>query len=66
MERSTRRTPSKSGKQADHASRIVGKTRDGVLILRPKARPKHFTSEQIRATISEVVKSKPGKARGVF
>jgi hypothetical protein len=63
MERSIRRTSSR-GKKAE-ASRIVGKTRDGVIILRPKARPKHFTSQEIRDTIREVIgnKAKSGKAR---
>lgn len=36
---------------------VVGTTRDGVKILRPKAKPKHFTSKQIRKTISEVEKT---------
>jgi hypothetical protein len=58
MERPTQRTPS-TGKKTGPASQIVGKTRDGVVILRPKARPKHFTSEEIRDAIREVVGSKP-------
>jgi hypothetical protein len=33
---------------------IVGRTRDGVSILRPKVKPKHFTSKQIRKAIIEV------------
>jgi hypothetical protein len=33
---------------------VVAKTYDGVSILRPKTRPKHFTSKQIRETIIEV------------
>jgi hypothetical protein len=59
---------SSTGKKTASASRIVGKTRDGVVILRPKARPKHFTSQEIRDTIREVVRSKPrvGKARATF
>jgi hypothetical protein len=67
MERSTPRTPS-AGKKTWAASRIVGKTRDGVVILRPKARPKHFTSQEIRDAIREVVrgKAKRGKRRATF
>jgi hypothetical protein len=32
----------------------LGITRDGVVILRPKAKSKHFTSPQIRRAIIEV------------
>jgi hypothetical protein len=39
------------------AYRIVGRTTDGVTILRPKVRPKHFTSKQIRSAISQVQKA---------
>jgi hypothetical protein len=37
------------------AYQVVAKTYDGVSILRPKTRPKHFTSKQIRETIIEVM-----------
>jgi len=33
---------------------IAGKTSDGVVILRAKVKPKHFTSRQIRSAIREV------------
>jgi hypothetical protein len=36
------------------AYQVVGTTSDGVKILRAKAKPKHFTSKQIRATIDEI------------
>ena len=36
------------------AYQVVAKTYDGVSILRPKTKPTHFTSKQIRETIIEV------------
>jgi hypothetical protein len=36
------------------AYQVGAKTYDGVSILRPKTRPKHFTSKQIRKAIIEV------------
>jgi len=42
------------------SNEIVGKTSDGITILRAKVKPKHFTSRQIRETISEVKKAAPG------
>jgi hypothetical protein len=44
-------------KRRKKAYRIVGRTTDGVAILRPKARPKHFTSKQIRSAITQVLKA---------
>ena len=45
----------KSGPQAKPGrvgkSKIAGKTSDGVVVLRAKAKPTHFTAEQIRETI---------------
>lgn len=38
--------------------RSVGKTYDGVTVLAPKTKPTHFTTEQIRSTIKDVL-SKP-------
>lgn len=32
-------------------SKIAGKTSDGVIVLRAKAKPTHFTAKQIRETI---------------
>ena len=43
-----------SAKVAYRPYEVVAKTYDGVSILRPKTRPKHFTSKQIRETIIEV------------
>jgi hypothetical protein len=34
---------------------VVGTTTDGVKILRAKAKAKHFTAKQIRATILKVL-----------
>jgi hypothetical protein len=36
------------------AYRVAGVTSDGVKILRAVAKPKHFTSKQIRATIDGI------------
>jgi hypothetical protein len=45
----------KSGHQAKpgrvSSSKIAGKTSDGVVVLRAKAKPTHFTAKQIRETI---------------
>ncbi len=32
-------------------SKVAGKTSDGVVVLRAKAKPTHFTAKQIRETI---------------
>ena len=40
---------------------VLGITRDGVVILRPKVKSKHFTSPQIRRAIIEVEKEKRKK-----
>jgi hypothetical protein len=50
----------KSAEKARH-SEVVGITSDGVTILRPKAKPTHFTAKQIRETIREVLKLAPAK-----
>ena len=41
-------------KKAAHAYKIAGTTSDGVFIIRAKAKPKHFTSREIRKAINEV------------
>jgi hypothetical protein len=33
------------------SSKIAGKTSDGIVVLRAKAKPTHFTAKQIRETI---------------
>jgi hypothetical protein len=33
---------------------VIGRTSDGISILRPKVRPTHFTPKQIRQAIIEV------------
>jgi hypothetical protein len=48
---------SASAKRTSGRYHVVAKTRDGVFILRPKVKPKHFTSKQIREAIDEVEKS---------
>jgi hypothetical protein len=37
-----------------HPYRVVGTTSDGIKILAGVAKPTHFTSKQIRATIREI------------
>jgi hypothetical protein len=39
---------------------VLGMLPDGVRILKPKSKPKHFTSRQIRSTIKKVLKSGAG------
>jgi hypothetical protein len=45
----------KPGRQAKSGgvsrSKVAGKTNDGVVVLRAKAKPTHFTAKQIRETI---------------
>lgn len=41
--------PAKAGRTS--SSRIAGTTSDGVVVLRTKAKPTHFTAQQIRDTI---------------
>jgi DNA-binding protein HU-beta len=44
---------------AGRSHEVAGKTPDGVTILRAKARPTHFTSKQIRQTISGLKRAAP-------
>lgn len=46
--------PSSPKKASSRKYGVVGKLSDGVIILTPKSKPKHFTSRQIRSTIREV------------
>jgi hypothetical protein len=55
--KSMKRAASMLTKKAARGYRIVGTTTDGVVILRAKAKPKHFTSKQIRRAITEIEKS---------
>ena len=45
----------KPGRQAKsggvNSSKVAGKTSDGIVVLRAKAKPTHFTAKQIRETI---------------
>jgi Bacterial DNA-binding protein len=43
-----------SPKPSGEHPQVVGMTADGVKILRPVTRPKHFTSKEIRKTIRDV------------
>jgi hypothetical protein len=43
-----------SGGNRARGYRVVGITTDGVRILRPKVKPEHFTSSEIRRAIAEV------------
>ncbi len=43
------KAPAKAGRTSN--SRIAGTTSDGVVVLRTKAKPTHFTAQQIRETI---------------
>ena len=44
--------------KAASAYRSVGTTYDGVRILKPKTKPKSFTTGQIRATIRQVLRDR--------
>ncbi len=44
--------PSRAAKSGGvSSSKVAGKTSDGVVVLRAKAKPTHFTAKQIRETI---------------
>jgi hypothetical protein len=47
--------PTKPGRQTKSGGvdrpKVAGKTSDGVIVLRAKAKPTHFTAKQIRETI---------------
>jgi hypothetical protein len=49
------KAPLKARTRKTPASKVIGTTSDGVKILRAKAKPKHFTSKQIRATIDGIM-----------
>ena len=49
-------SPKPSGEHPE----VVGTTPDGVKILRPVTRPKHFTSKEIRETIRDVKRAASG------
>ncbi|SDR12202.1 hypothetical protein SAMN05519103_00824 [Rhizobiales bacterium GAS113] len=59
----TQRTPARSSKTGSSGSyEVAGKLSDGVTILTPKSKPKHFTLKQIKSTIQELRKnSKTGR-----
>jgi hypothetical protein len=50
-----KKNPTKPGRQAKSDAvgrpKVAGKTSDGVVVLRAKAKPTHFTAKQIRETI---------------
>jgi DNA-binding protein HU-beta len=49
-----------SPKPSAERPQVVGTTPDGVKILRPVTRPKHFTSKEIRETIRDVKRAASG------
>ena len=49
-------------RNAKAAQRSIGRAVDGVVILRPVARPKHFTQSQIEKTVDEVRRRSGGLA----
>jgi hypothetical protein len=54
-QRTAAATSSRVASQRHYKS--AGKLSDGVTILTPKSKPKHFTSKQIRLTIEELRKN---------
>ena len=65
--RNQRNVSTKSSKNVSSGNhRIVGTLPDGVAILAPKSKPKHFTLKEIRSTIQELRRnSATGFAIGV-
>ncbi len=47
----------KAGKLA--GSRVLGTTKDGVRILKPRGRATHFTSKELRTIVARVIGAKP-------
>lgn len=39
-----------------NSSKSLGMTRDGVTILKPKTKPTHFTTREIRSTIAQILR----------
>ncbi len=58
----TTRLSKKSAKTTSGIYQKVSITKDGVVILRAKVKPKHFTSKQIRRTIDEIERPRAVKA----
>jgi hypothetical protein len=54
--RSVRKAAAKKPQRAASSGhyKVVGKLPDGVTILAPKSKPKHFTSKEIKSTIEEL------------
>jgi DNA-binding protein HU-beta len=50
------RKPATGGPIPIKRTKVVGTTPDGVKILRPAAKPKHFTSKEVREAVSEAKK----------
>jgi hypothetical protein len=55
MSTMAKKYPTKPARQAKSGGvdrpKVAGKTSDGVVVLRAKAKPTHFTAKQIRETI---------------
>jgi DNA-binding protein HU-beta len=45
--------PVKTSKKVAARAEVLGTTRDGVKILRPKIKPDHFTSNEIRKAVTQ-------------
>lgn len=43
---------------------VVGTLSDGVAVLKPKSKPSHFTSRQIRSTIASVMRDRLSTTTG--
>ena len=58
MKKPAKREIVKVGKlpQRAHGHKVLARLKDGVLLLAPATKPKHFTSRQIERTIRQVLK----------
>jgi hypothetical protein len=45
---------SSTSRKSPWSYKVAGKLADGVVILKPKSKPKHFTVKQIRETIQRI------------
>jgi len=56
-----RQKPSGSSAKKGSNYTVVGKLSDGVRVLAPKSKPKHFTSEQIQSAIRQARTAKTSR-----
>lgn len=52
----------KARKTGGTAYRTIGTTAEGIAILKPKTKPTHFTTGQIRSSIAQVLRREAGLA----